>query len=350
MIIFVINTIFKNMKFKVTEKQIKLINEVNKGEEFLEYSPEYTYTSIYVLLKDNDPNEIMKVYFNGSNFGRSDYRHPESNVSVYFNGPNGEFIFDSDNIHYTGINSPYIFGNKLNDEYHEKLLPLGKTNSKTNVKRQIKPYEIRKALKLAFPEYWVEAGNGFTPGLRGIHTIGEKIGTEESWSIMNYFDTKKEIKEKINQLYSNSKEGLDIVSWLTKELVNNDSLVKEWVERQLVSIKSGDESEKLAVETIGGDNVVVYPPGHEMDRYEGVDMTVDGVNYQIKPLKSYSGKKEGPYFIKTYGMGNYKGKPLVHKILFINRNKILIFDNKDYTHTFGMATFTKLPTKVINIK
>ena len=122
------------------------------------------------------------------------------------------------------------------------------------------------------------------------------------------------------------------------------------VEIQWKSIESGYKTEELAKKLLGGNDVIFYPSGSKMDRYEGVDMTSDGVNYQIKPLKSYSGKKEGPYFIKTYGMRNYKDKSLVDKILFVNPNKILIFDNKDYTHTFGEAIFTKLPTKVINVK
>jgi hypothetical protein len=86
-----------------------------------------------------------------------------------------------------------------------------------------------------------------------------------------------------------------------------------------------------------------------MDRYEGVDATIDGINYQIKPLVSYAGKKEGPFFIKTYGMRDYKGKSLVDKILFVNPNKMLEFDNKNYTHSFNSAVFTEHPTEITNV-
>lgn len=116
------------MKFKVTEKQISFINEVNKVGSFDEYSPEYNYTSIGVQPNKYKPDEIGVVFFNGSDFGKSDYQQPERNIPVYFVGPKGEFIINSDDINYKG-KSPFIFGDKLKDEHYNKLLPLMKTNS-----------------------------------------------------------------------------------------------------------------------------------------------------------------------------------------------------------------------------
>ena len=115
------------MKFKVTEKQISFINEVNKVGSFYEYSPEYNYTSIGVQPNKYKPDEIGVVFFNGTDFGKSDYQKPERNIPVYFMGPKGEFLFNSDDINYKG-KSPFIFGNKLKDEHYNKLLPLMKTN------------------------------------------------------------------------------------------------------------------------------------------------------------------------------------------------------------------------------
>jgi hypothetical protein len=66
-----------------------------------------------------------------------------------------------------------------------------------------------------------------------------------------------------------------------------------------------------------------------MDRWGGVDVTIDGVNYQIKPLKSFS-TEEGLTIVNTYGMRDYTSKNKVDKIAFANNNEIIVFDNKDY--------------------
>jgi hypothetical protein len=151
----------------------------------------------------------------------------------------------------------------------------------------------------------------------------------------------------INQIYSKSNSNLDIVDWLSNEFKKNSEFIETLVERQWKSIQNGYKSKELAKTLINGNNVIFYPSGSKMDRYEGVDATIDGVNYQIKPLISYSGKKEGPYYIKTYGMRDYKEYELVHKILFVKKpNKMLEFDNKNYSNTFNTAIFTDPPTKV----
>ena len=66
-----------------------------------------------------------------------------------------------------------------------------------------------------------------------------------------------------------------------------------------------------------------------MDRWNGVDVTIDGVNYQIKPLKSYN-EKDGLFYVNTYGMRDYKTKKSVDKIAFSSSSKVLVFDNTNY--------------------
>jgi hypothetical protein len=80
-----------------------------------------------------------------------------------------------------------------------------------------------------------------------------------------------------------------------------------------------------------------------MDRYCGIDVTIDNVNYQIKPLISYTTNKEGKTVITTYKMKDYTKYqktfnkkdntvrcPGVDKIAFSNKEQSLVFDNKDY--------------------
>jgi hypothetical protein len=109
----------------------------------------------------------------------------------------------------------------------------------------------------------------------------------------------------------------------------------------------GLKTEKLAEEIIGGtEDVKFYPPGSKMDRYNGVDMTIDNVNYQIKPLISYD---EDTNTVKTYGMRDYQDKKMVNKILFVNIAKMLEFDNKKYSPSFNSVTFSSPPTKITDV-
>jgi hypothetical protein len=346
------------MKFKVTKYQFnlyhnKFINEVTRSSDYSEDTPIYNYKSINVIPNSEFNSKDFRVFFN-SKYGQTEYKKPNEGNRVWFDGPNGLFEFDRDDIYVSKNNSPYIWSRDLTTVYYNifhNLIDL----PKTNIKQEITPYQIRKALKLAFPSdsdgsgKWNYENEIYSAGVRGVYTIGEKLGNDDDWSILNYFDTKKEVQNMINQIYSKSNSNLDIVDWLSNEFKKNSEFIETLVERQWKSIQNGYKSEELAKTLINGNNVIFYPSGSKMDRYEGVDATIDGVNYQIKPLISYSGKKEGPYYIKTYGMRDYKNKLLVDKILFVNPNKMLEFDNKNYSNTFDTAVFTDLPTKVTNV-
>jgi hypothetical protein len=100
-----------------------IISEVEEVDDFDKDFPEYNYSSIKVLPSRRNPNEIGTVFFNGKTFGRSEYHDPEYNIIVKFNGPLGEFEFDSEIVNYNGY-SPYVFGNDLNHSDYYKLLPL----------------------------------------------------------------------------------------------------------------------------------------------------------------------------------------------------------------------------------
>ena len=219
-----------NMKFKLTEQQIKIINEVNKAEGFEEYSPEYDYTSISVLPKSNNPNEIKVVFFNGSNFGKSDYLNPERNVSVYFIGSKGEFEFDSDNIRYSG-KSPFIFGDKLKDEYYDKLLPLMKT---INVDKPLVtsngnfpiPNKVEVVSKLNSLRSWLS--NSYGLGLKGvINTILEPLKTGIGGSEIEKY------KEGVSLLLKHGK--------ISK--VSHDNFLKSLRDRKLVYDNDGNWSQ-----------------------------------------------------------------------------------------------------------
>ena len=69
---------------------------------------------------------------------------------------------------------------------------------------------------MAFPENWHQEDRIFTPGLRDIYPIGERLGDDETWSIFNYFDTKKEIHALIYLKYI--EENFDSDIWFFPSL------------------------------------------------------------------------------------------------------------------------------------
>jgi hypothetical protein len=247
MIIFVIDMIFMNMKFKVTEKQIKLINEVNKVGSFDKGSPEYNYTTIGVLPKEGDLNKIDKVFFNGSDFGRSDYQKPESNTSVRFVGPEGEFKFKSDDI-IRKNSSPYISGDKLDvdGEYHKKLLPLMKKNV---INKPLKTVSIGTPLpnkgqvfnKLNSLSFWLSDSYGL--GLKSIiNTILEPLKTGISDSEIIKHKEGASILLKHNKISKKTHDDF-LESLPHKKLVHDDD--GKWVQVNKLNTNYSDLSELL---------------------------------------------------------------------------------------------------------
>jgi hypothetical protein len=99
-----------------------IISEVKKVANFNKNFPEYNYSEINVLPDKQNPNKIGVVFFNGEDFGISEYQKPY-NTTVKFNGPLGEFEFHSKIVKYNGY-SPHVFGDDLNHSDYYKLLPL----------------------------------------------------------------------------------------------------------------------------------------------------------------------------------------------------------------------------------
>lgn len=199
---------------------------------------------------------------------------------------------------------------------------------------------IRKALKMAFESNWKEEDKIFSAGLRDIHTIGEKTGKGETWSIMNFFDTKKEVQKKIEQKWSKEGQGEELLEWLVDTFKNDEVFLRELIEIQWRSIKNGYETElyvsqKLS-DNISGDKEF-FPPGSKVDRYGSIDMIINGKSYQVKPLTYVKEmEKEGKkyYYVKTYGMKNYYKEKNIDYIAYGKRGgEVYVFPNKNYIVT-----------------
>lgn len=201
----------------------------------------------------------------------------------------------------------------------------------------ITPKNIRKALQKSRPNNWINENEYYSGGLRGVYTIGEKLGdNQEDWSIMNYFDTKNEIHNLLYERFLEENPKIDIVDWLSKILSTDDDFLNKLVERQWQSIENGLKLERDCVnfflniiESKEDLDIVFYPHGSKMDRWNGVDVSINGKNFQIKPLRNYN-EKENVYRISTYGMKDYKDKFLVNFLVFANNETVMIFRNIGY--------------------
>lgn len=338
---------------KILREEFSIINEglYEDGEgvytpssvRYYEPNSSYYFNDLKFIRKHNPDEESYITYGDGE----EEFHSPV--VSIIFNGnqydipimdSKGKVIFDS-----------YTKDGKLTAKIRKSnMLKLYPNFTLKNPKEyNIDGPFMRKVLEKAFPNNWVKGDKEFSSGIRGIYTLGEKMGTKESWSIMNWFDTKKEIHKIILDKYLSENTTTPIGEWLINKLRTDKKFVNELVDRQWQSIKSGVETEQKALDTfkkVFKGDYITYPPGHQMDRYRGVDVTLpNGKNLQIKPLKSFNKKT---LTVGTYNMRDYSEKfPNLYYLVFINDTDIVIFENKNYTIERGNnVVFTENPISI----
>ena len=381
------------MKIIITERQFKLIERVIDNEVFCDkcnwnWSLDDGGNDPFICHKcghDNEPKPEPNVFtyttLGSFNLYKSKFKYFNNIEPVKYDPSipnkvkliqiNDDEIYIVDKSEFTIWDSTKYPGNKngrITDEYFLKTFSQKQNNNISDIKVKptsellgITPYNIRLALKNAYPNNWVVDNNGlFSPGLRGVETIGSYSTppTDESWSILNFFDTKKEVQDALKTQYLLEKSNENIVEWLTKifnpdkvtdkvEKVSREKILKKLIELQIDSFIDGfnreSESVTFFLRTLPPNSkVTTYPPGSKIDRYCGVDVTINGVNYQIKPLSKVLTNKKGQTVIYTYNMKDYKDKvrtvdkydkvicPGVDKIAFSNSEQSIVFDNNNY--------------------
>jgi hypothetical protein len=337
------------MKYLINELQYvkilsnnSVISEIKRVEDFDENYPDYEYTQIGIRPSKNNPNQIGIVFFNGPEFNKSEYFEPETPRIVYFLGPLGDFEFDSRIVHTKG-GSPYVFGNDLKNVYYDKLLTLMTLQDVPSTPSDFTSDDIRESLEMAFPEHWEDETDEYSGGIRGIHTIGEKTDTDMDWSIMNFFDTKKEVKSLINQKWIDEGSG-DKIEWLSSVFRDDNDFLEKLLSIQWNSIKGGFENEIKALKNITEMleksglkfEFDVYPPGHKRDRYDSIDVTLkiegeEPMTIQVKPVSRTERMPNGDIKVYTYGMNNYyKSKENLGYIMYNKEGSFIIFKNKNY--------------------
>lgn len=317
------------------------IVEVKKVKDFNELLPKYDYSSIGVSPDKNNPGEIGVIYFNGPIFNQSEYITKNEGSEVTFDGPLGEFAFYKNFVRSNG-KSPFVFGRDLSKNVYDKLLPLMKGGDTNLSGKLFSAVEIKAALKNAFIRYWEPETNDLTEGLRNIHTIGEREGSDVNWSIMNFFDT-REIPKLITKKWEKEGSG-DRIKWLTNIFENDKIFLNVLLDRQWSSIKSGIKTENDGlinlIEILTKDgykfDYETYPYGHKKDRFDAIDISIkiEGkkpFGVQVKPLSRYEKLLNGDILVYTNGMNNgYKGKEDLKYIFYNDGDRFIMFRNENY--------------------
>ena len=332
---------------KTKKEKTKIIKESQmSGDDLVEF----TYESIEPFMRVVPGATIKRFYFNNVKLVNGTEK---PNSKVLFKGDKGDYEFDvkKDKVSFKNGNA------SVTQKTMYELYPNFSLNNKNSnvTSAGINSKSIVEALKSAFPENWFEEDSVYTPGLRGVYTIGEKINDpKEDWSVMNFFDTKPEVHKLIyNRMEKDLKSGIEIpnvIDWMSDLFKNDVGFTQSLVDRQWQSVQTGFELERDTighlVNLLGDSNVITYPYGSKMDRWNGVDVTINNINYQVKPLSRYSIEKDGTEFVAyTYGMKDYKNYKKINKIVFANDKQILIFDNKNYdVPSKSVAKFYEEPT------
>jgi hypothetical protein len=213
---------------------------------------------------------------------------------------------------------------------------------------EINSNDIRLSLKLGFPDDWSEETEELTAGLRNIHTIGDRIGNpQETWSIMNFFDTKVEVREMLNKKWREEGEP-NKIEWLISVFTDNNQFLKDLLEKQWNSINVGYKNERQGIKNlidfISSRGVEfeyeVYPFGYKRDREGNTDITITNKTHskvsdiQIKSLDAIYEQSDSKWVVYTYGMKNdYKKNKNLGYILYNRENYFVIFKNKNYEVT-----------------
>lgn len=339
----VVNWEFVNDLY-LTKTKIDKKKMIKESETLESGIVKYKYDDIGFFKK----MKTQKYYFNNIIPIEGDV---ENLKKILLQGPEGDFEFDIQDVKFTD-NTASVKKVTM-DNYYPNFIP-SKMNAAV-ITAGITSANVKKALEKAYPNNWITDDTNFTPGLRGVYTIGDQTkDPSEDWSVMNFFDTKEEVKkmiyDKFKQDTDSGVDTTDIIDWMSNLFKNDSGFTTKLVNRQWKSIKNGFSLEKNAtvdfLEKLGDKNVVTYPYGSKMDRWFGVDITIDNINYQIKPLTGFKkDEEENVYVVYTYGMKDYKSKKKIDKIAFASKKQILVFDNKDY-NVLGSSTavFKQEPT------
>ena len=320
------------MKILITENQFDLIIEQQLDFCHIDY--------------DNFGFSMNLVYINGVGNSSEDREEILNNIKdskcdvlLHNRITDEKFNISYNNIFLTKTDNKKIYMWK--DFYNKKIFPfltkIGQYESFINSKN------IKKSLEIAFTDYWKSETTTQVAGVVGILPIKTD---EMGWSIVNFFNTKKSVIDEIKLfLVRDVKSGVfnpdgddekSVIDWMSnifKDVNGND--MKKLVKIQEKSINDNYLAEKKYAEMIRDllhkdSHIEISGFGTKRDIVNGIDATIDGVTYQIKPLSSV--KKNGKFIEVSIGFSNANkyGNKVDRIAFFGNNGSVWIFKNEKY--------------------
>lgn len=226
--------------------------------------------------------------------------------------------------------------------------------------------QMQLAVFDVFSDHFVEGDDIKLDGIVGIHTIGEKTGDKEDWSIVNFFDTNRTLKRKvIDDIRGLSKEEFDgDIEKALRIVLSDRTKLNKYLTTVWYTIRKGIIAELAffnkisSVERYKGKVVYSGKPGTKRDKFSGVDIIINGSGAQVKNAnRVYPVSEErNVYRVEIEGtkLFSYKGKSQVKFLVFFveDEEKVYIFPNtqrgyrQDYDGTKNIFTFYSKPSEL----
>lgn len=322
------------MKIIITERQFDLLEQQldlfdNTDSCHIDYDKfGFSMKLVYINGVGDSPEEREEILKN--------IKDSKCDVVLHNRTTDEEFNISYNDIFLTKSEKKILYVWK--DLYDKKIFPF--LTKISQYESFIKSKNIKKALEIAFTNYWQPETKTHVAGVVGILPIKTD---KRGWSIVNFFNTKASVIDEIKLfLVRDVKNGVfnpdgndeqAVIDWMSNIFQDVDgSDMKKLVNIQEKSINDNYAAEKKDADKIRdllhpGSEVEISGFGTKKDIVLGIDATINGVTYQIKPLSFVEDR--GNTIIVNIGFSNandYRDKP-IDRQAFINGNKVYIFNN-----------------------
>lgn len=324
----VMKIIITERQFDLIEQQLDLFN--NSDSCHIDYDKfGFTMKLVFINGVGDSPEEREEILKN--------IKDSKCDVVLHNRITDEEFKISYNDIFLTKTDKKMLYVWK--DLYDKKIFPF--LTKISQYESFIKSKNIKKALEIAFPNYWQPETKTHVAGVVGILPIKTD---NRGWSIVNFFNTKASVIDEIKlYLVRDVKNGVfnpdgddeqAVIDWMSNIFQDvNGSDMKKLVDIQEKSINDNYAAEKRDADKIKdllhnkNSNVDISGFGTKKDIIDGIDATIDGVTYQIKPL-SYV-KDNGNTITVDIGHSNandYRSKP-IDRQAFVSGKKVYVFNN-----------------------
>ena len=326
---------------QVLDLSIDTVNDVC-GEEIEYVNFGYYINMVFINLPSTTPDE-REILFS---------RIKSSNCDIVLHNiiTDEKFTLSPNDFSITKTAHKKLYINK--SVYMEKIFP--NLPPIEQFVEYISSSPIKEALKRAFSDNWRGRTDTHIAGVVGVLPIPND---EDEWSIVNFFNTKETVKDMIKLYLSRDYKKLkfipnddieeSVINWMTslfKDVNSKDML--DLVKIQEKSIIDNYKQELIDAKRIQkmyhpNKKVEISGFGTIKDIEQGVDATIDGVTYQIKPLSNI--KDDGKYIFVSIGYSNANmySNNLVKRMAFVNNNELYVFNTNIISRKGNTYEFKK---------